>query len=147
MTPNKIILHHSGGTDGPEANTPGIRKWHMGTFPNGPADGPYLDIAYHALIENVNGSYEVIIGRPWTWNGAHTVGQNDRAIGVCFIGNYNDSPLPDAMLRVGARFVAWLCRLMGIPETEVYAHRQFANTDCPGDCFDMERFRMMVKDY
>jgi len=140
MNPDKIILHHSGGHDGPEANTPGIRKWHI-------EHNGWLDCGYHALIENLNGSYEVIIGRPWTWNGAHTVGQNDRAIGICFIGNYNNAPPPDEMLRVGARFVAWLCRMKGIKETEIFAHRQYANTDCPGDMFDLDRFRQMVLDY
>ncbi len=147
MNADRIIIHHSGGSDGPENNTAGIRRWHTGTFPNGPADGPYLDIAYHVLIERIGDGYEAIIGRPWTWNGAHTIGQNDRAIGICFVGNYQDAPPPDEMLRVGARHVAWICRLLGIANDQIFAHRQWNNTDCPGDCFDMDRFRRMVEDY
>jgi N-acetylmuramoyl-L-alanine amidase len=140
MTPDKIILHHSGGPDSEGNNTAGIRKWHV-------EHNGWSDVGYHALCEKVGSTYEIIMGRPWTMNGAHTIGQNDRAFGLCFVGNYNDAPPPDDMLRVAARFVAWWCRLFNIPTTEIYRHSAFAQTDCPGHAFDLERFQMMVEDY
>jgi hypothetical protein len=146
MTPDRIILHHSGGTDGPVCNTSGIRKWHMGTPPNGPADGPYRDVAYHCLVEQINGEYEAIIGRPWDWTGAHTLGQNNRALGICLVGNFNMVSPPDAQLRVAARVVAMWCRMFTIPVTEIYRHSFFNDTDCPGYYFDLDQFKSMVLD-
>jgi hypothetical protein len=146
MNADKVILHHSAGQDGPENNTAGIRRWHMGTPPNGPADGPYRDVAYHALCEKVGDSYEIIMGRPWDMNGAHTVGQNSTALGICLCGNFNLAPPPDAQLLVAAKFVAMWTRIYRIPFENIFRHDFFNQTDCPGNLFDMEKFVMMVRD-
>lgn len=147
MNVERVIVHHSGGPDGEGNTTAAIRKWHMGTPPNGPVGGPYVDVGYHLLIENIGGSYEAVMGRPWDMNGAHTIGQNDSALGICIVGNWNLEPPPDGQLLVAARFVAMWLRLFDIPDTALFRHSYFADTDCPGHAFDLERFRMMVKDY
>ena len=146
MIPLKVIVHHSGGNDGPEDNTAGIRHWHMGTPPNGPVDGPYRDIAYNCTVEQINGEYEAIIGRPWDWSGAHTLGENFDSLGICLIGNFDLAPPPDAQLKVAAKIVAMWLRLFSIKDTEIYRHSFFQNTDCPGLHFDLEKFRAMVLD-
>jgi len=140
MTPNKIILHHSGGPDGEGNTTAAIRRYHIETL-------GWQDVGYHALAENIGGSLEIVMGRPWDMNGAHTIGQNDHALGICIVGNWNLEPPPDGQLLVAARFVAMWLRMFDITDTELYRHSYFADTDCPGHAFDLERFRMMVKDF
>ena len=144
MIPTEIVIHHSGGQDGPEDNTAGIRRWHMGTPPNGPADGPYRDIAYNVLVEKIGDTYEAIMGRPWDWNGAHTLGHNEKSLGICLIGNFNLDPPPSEQLAMAAKIVAFWMRLYSIPVTEIYPHKALNQTSCPGDSFDMAALKAIL---
>jgi hypothetical protein len=137
MTPNKIILHHSGGPDGEGNTTAAIRRYHIETL-------GWQDVGYHALAENIGGSFEIVMGRPWDMNGAHTIGQNDRALGLCIVGHWNMEPPPDGQLAVAAKWVAFWCRHYQIPTHEIYRHSFWSDTDCPGHQFDLEQFQAMV---
>lgn len=151
LIPTEIDIHHSDSEDGTSFQTGGIRKWHMGTPPNGPKDGPYSDIAYHGLIELVGDYYEIIMGRMWNTHGAHTLGHNGRSgqphcLGVCLIGNFTFVPPPDAQLQRAAQFVKFLMVTYNIPIIKVYRHKDLnpGLTECPGAMFPWDQFRAML---
>jgi N-acetyl-anhydromuramyl-L-alanine amidase AmpD len=151
LIPAEIDIHHSAEFDTPEFQTGGIRKWHMGTPPNGPADGPYEDIAYHALIEHVNNYPEIIIGRMWNHHGAHTLGHNGlkgqpHCLGVCLVGNFMTVPPPDDQLQRAVKFVKFLMTLYNIPIFKVYRHKDLnpGLTECPGAMFPWDSFKAML---
>lgn len=140
MKPNKIILHHSATKDGLTVSWNAIRRYHM-------IECAWSDIGYHFGIElmadpgDPAGSYEILMGRMPDKNGAHTKEQNQQSIGVCFVGNFDDAPPPDAQWKKGVELVAWLCFEYDIAPLEVYPHSRFANKTCPGKKFDINRFR------
>jgi hypothetical protein len=139
MTPNKIILHHSATKDSGTVSWNAIRRYHMN-------ECQWLDIGYHFGIEYItdpgspDGSYEILTGRMPDENGAHTTGQNSQAIGVCFIGNFDESPPPIGQWKQGLKLVRWLCKEFMIIKFKVYGHRNFAPKTCPGLMFDVDQF-------
>lgn len=143
--PTELIIHHTDSSDGPDCSVPGIRRWHMGTPPNGPADGPYSDIAYHVLVERLGDSYEAVLGRPLIFQGAHCVGENFHSLGMAFVGDFNLAEPSFPQLIRGARTAAMLCRVYGISLDAIYPHRKFNNTDCPGKLFPWDKFIQAVR--
>lgn len=135
--PDKIIIHHSASHDGPDNNTAAIRAYHRSLG--------WLDVGYHALIERVGVEHEIIIGRPWNQTGAHTLGSNDTALGICFVGNFNIEPPERVQLITGARFIAWWTRLLQIDPARIYPHSHFNSTDCPGRLFPFEQLLDFVR--
>lgn len=134
----KIVVHHSSSEDGKGNNTANIRHYHV--VHNG-----WTDIGYHGLSEFISPDYEVLMGRPWDQMGAHCLGQNDTALGICFVGNWNDVPPPDGQLRVGAKLIKMWMRMYGIGIENVRAHREFSNTDCPGHMFSIDRLKEYLR--
>lgn len=65
--------------------------------------------------------------------GAHCPGQNDRAIGIENEGLYVDISPPQAQWESLVAFCAHLCFRYGIPAGEIFGHRDFLVTQCPGD--------------
>jgi N-acetyl-anhydromuramyl-L-alanine amidase AmpD len=128
MTPAEIIVHHSAGEDGAAADTAAIRKYHTQTL-------GFLDVGYHALVERVGLEYEALLGRPWTMIGAHALGHNDRALGICFVGNTDVYELPRRQLEIGARVIRLWQEIYNIPRTAVLRHSDVADTACPGQKF------------
>ena len=124
--PVKIILHHTGGTNAnPLADTSHhtaqiVEDWHL-------AKG-WLGIGYHFYIEK-DGT--VFLGRPQHVQGAHTIGQNSRSIGVAMAGNF------DATLPTKAQEVAFKALYLELNEAHgeefpVEPHRRYANKSCYG---------------
>ncbi len=141
MKPEYIIIHCSATEDSGTVSWQAIRRYHMGTL-------GWTDIGYHAGIELVNNEFELIVGRPLNAGGAHcrADSMNGRSLGICFVGNYDNNPPPPEMLTLGARHVAALCEIFGIPVERVQGHRDFeSKKTCPGSAFDMDRFRDMVR--
>jgi N-acetylmuramoyl-L-alanine amidase len=139
MRPEEIVIHHSATHDGPENNTAGIRKWHVGH--NG-----WDAIGYHALTEYVGNGYEILIGRPWDQAGAHCLGHNQTALGFCFVGDFNKIMPPVDQLKTGAAVVAYWMRTHGIPLGKIYRHDTLNETDCPGKFFNLTAFLNLVQE-
>jgi N-acetyl-anhydromuramyl-L-alanine amidase AmpD len=79
--------------------------------------------------------------------GAHCKNHNNKAIGICFVGNFDEASVPDQQWKKGVKLVKWLCSRFGIPVSRIYGHRDFANKTCPGTMFDIEKFKADVEAY
>jgi N-acetylmuramoyl-L-alanine amidase len=143
MRPNKIILHHSATKDSGTVSWNAIRRYHLN-------ECNWSDIGYHFGVEYISdpgdpaGSYEVLLGRLPGNEGAHTQGLNHDSIGICFIGNYDETEPPKEMLKAGVRLVTWLCKEYGISPFHIYGHRDFARKTCPGILFNIDLFQEEV---
>ena len=140
MKPEKIIIHHSATKDSGTVSWNAIRRFHV-------IECAWGDIGYHAGIEHIAdagdpaGSFEIMLGRMFDEPGAHTKGENQRSIGVCFVGSFDEAKVPAGQWAQGVKLVRWIMREFGIPADQVRGHRDFANKTCPGKLFDMELFR------
>lgn len=138
FTPEKIIIHHAADDDSPALEWGAIRKWHI-------EHNGWLDCGYHAGAERIGDYYEILIGRPWTMAGAHTIGENWRALGLCFVGNFEITAPPAEQLAVGAKLVRWWMTLFKIPIAAIFKHSDFYSTLCPGRLFPWVDFIEMLK--
>ena len=112
------------------------------------------------MVEKVNDYYEVLMGRPMDMPGAHAREQrmNRRAIGICFVGKYDELAPNEAMLQRGDDLIEWLLSIYQIPPSNILGHREIgllAGFDwtkttrsglpefksCPGAAFDMDKLR------
>ena len=138
MKASKIILHHSASPDGITYNWAAIRNYHVNEL-------GWLDIGYHAGVELVGDNYERLLGRPWDMDGAHTIGQNHLALGLCFVGNYSLYEPDDEMLLIGAGIVKTWMRLFEIPLSGIHKHNEYQNKECPGLLFPFVKFLNMCR--
>lgn len=134
-----ILLHHSLTEDGDTVNWQAIRRYHTLTL-------GWQDIGYHFGLEWIRADYEILVGRPLTMKGAHTLGMNDRAIGVCIVGNYDVQYPTTLMLARLVPFLKSLCEVFSIPVDNIEGHRDYASKSCPGDHFDLRMVRSMVRE-
>lgn len=135
MTPKYIILHHSLTKDSRTVSWGAIRDYHTRVL-------GWRDIGYHAGIELVGTNYEIFLGRMFNDTGAHTHGLNSVALGVCFIGNFDISPVPTEQWKQGVKLVKLLKDIFEIPILHIQGHRDYASyKSCPGKKFDVSQFR------
>ena len=129
-----IVLHHSATTWGSAEEFDRIHR----------ARG-WDELGYHFVIGNGSGAGdgEVQIGSRWfkQKHGAHckVAGHpeyNDVGIGICLVGNFNDSYPTEAQMRALASLVRFLMERYHIPQSHIYGHGQLKPTDCPGRHFD-----------
>ena len=136
--PDYVILHHSTTRDGATVSWGAIRNYHVRHL-------GWQDIGYHAGIEEIGGHVEILIGRIPGEIGAHCLSQamNRRSVGVCVVGNFDVNPVPEPKWQAALELTAWLCRVYRIDPENVLGHREVARDGrtCPGDQFDMPRFR------
>ncbi|MCW2716973.1 MAG: N-acetylmuramoyl-L-alanine amidase family 2 [Pseudonocardia sp.] len=138
--PVKILVHHTATPN--QADTSqnaafalarSIQNFHMDVR-------GWLDTGQHFtisrggfLMEGRHRSLEVLrIGQRQV-EGAHCTGQNIVSIGIENEGTYSTVGPPAAMWNRLRDTCAYICRQYGIKATEIYGHRDFKNTACPGD--------------
>ena len=143
MRPIKAIIHHSLTKDSETVSWGAIRKWHTGQHPDSPHK--WDDIGYHYGIELVGDFYEVLVGRPVNVPGAHCKGWNSSSIGICFVGNYDLAPPPDAMMRRAVEVFSPVIALLQIPYEGIRPHSAYSSKTCPGKMFPMLSFVEALK--
>lgn len=137
--PTRIIVHHTASanvSDLSQAQAYNLaRSIQQGHFDRGWIDsgqqftisrgGYVLEGRHRSLDAARSGSQHV--------RGAHCEGFNDVSVGIENEGTYTSATPPAAQYDALVRMCAWLCQQYGIPATELYGHRDFLNTSCPGD--------------
>lgn len=144
MKPTCIIIHHSLTEDNQTVSWNAIRNYHINIQ-------KWKDVGYHYGIEKVGDHYEILKGRMDNEEGAHTLGFNDKSIGICLVGNYDHTPPNADQLATLKRLVTSLMEIYQIPRMCVYGHwetyalrkRQIEKT-CPGSKFSMASFRNIL---
>jgi N-acetylmuramoyl-L-alanine amidase CwlA len=102
------------------------------------------DIGYHFGIEQIESSYQILVGRPLTQIGAHCyqAGMNTKSIGVMLCGNYDLSPVPEQMLITLSHYLLVpLMNIFNIPIENIQGHNNYATyKSCPGKMFNWHQF-------
>ncbi|MEP7008234.1 MAG: peptidoglycan recognition family protein [Sphingomonas bacterium] len=133
---DRITLHHTGSEDTPEAveTLHGHEPlWHkLGRKINNPANqedyDTYGDVGYHFLIGRDGTIYE---GRSLAYQGAHVMNQNERNIGIAFLGDYSKRQLKPAQINSTKYLIRELNRAYGVNTNAqglpyVVTHRELA---------------------
>ena len=108
----------------------------------------FRKIGYHYVID-LDGKVEK--GRADNENGAHTIGHNSIALGICYIGGVaKDGKTPkdtrtDEQKVALYELVKELMEKYKLTLDNVHGHYEFANKACPS--FKMETFKKEFNDY
>lgn len=125
--PEYIIVHHTGGTDdNPLADTSHhtfeiVDKWHKSLG--------WEKIGYHYFIEKDGKTTQ---GRADDYHGAHCKGYNEKSIGICLAGNFDNTLPTDAQMVQLRSLLQRLTKQYKIPREKIFPHREFANKTCYG---------------
>lgn len=129
-----IMIHHSLTEDSGTVSWSAIRKYHIQT-------NHWIDIGYHYGVEWAGLEHEAVVGRPLDMTGAHCKegGMNEKAIGICMVGDYdNYMPSQLALKVLVNRLILPLSRIFTIPldKEHIVFHREYATyKTCPGESF------------
>lgn len=122
-----IIVHCSATYPGQDVGVAEIDNWHR--------KQGFEGIGYHYVIR-LDGTVEE--GRPYERDGAHAIGWNQRAVGICYIGGYDEKGRA-ADTRTPQQRIALLQLIRRLKRehptlVRILGHRDVARKDCP--CFD-----------
>ncbi|ACO47856.1 N-acetylmuramoyl-L-alanine amidase [Deinococcus deserti] len=137
--PTRIIVHHTASanvTDYSQAQAFTLaRSIQQSHFDRGWIDsGQQFTISRGGyVVEGRHRSLEAAQGGTHHVRGAHCDGFNDVAVGIENEGTYMTVSPPAGQYSALVSLCAWLCQHYGIPATELYGHRDFNTTACPGD--------------
>lgn len=139
-----IVIHHSASESGGAAEFDKFhrekRRWENG-------------LGYHFVIGNGNGSGdgEIEVGNRWMHqtNGAHAGVQeyNHFGIGICLVGNFNETSPTEAQMSSLYALVEYLLERCHIPSENVLMHRHCKETDCPGKNFPYYQLLAKISRY
>ena len=121
---NKIIIHCSATKEGVNVSAATIKRWHV-------QGRGWSDIGYHYVI-GLDGAIEY--GRPIKRAGAHTKGENEHSIGICYIGGLSDKKRAkdtrtEAQKKALIKILKTLTHIY--PNATIHSHFEFANKACP----------------
>ncbi len=141
-----IVIHHSAT---PFGNAEIFDEWHR---ERNHWDGVGYDFVIGNGTDSADGQVEVTFRWKQQKTGAHVGGTyknwaNRDAIGICLVGNFNET-LPsrkqmDALLKL----VRFLQKRYAIPKQNIYGHNTTPGsriTDCPGKNFSIDKFKSML---
>lgn len=127
-----IVIHHT-ATD--QGSVESIHESHL--------DRKWLGIGYHFVIGNGNGMEDGAIESTFRWReqiqGAHAGNReyNELGIGVCLIGNFQETSPTPAQLASVKRLVRVLKGEYAIDSDHVIGHKEVKATECPGKLFPL----------
>jgi hypothetical protein len=138
--PVKILVHHTAtpnvtktGQDAAFRLARSIQNFHMNAR-GWPDTGQHFTVSRGGVVlEGRHRSLEFVrVGRHQV-EGAHCTGQNAVALGIENEGTYSTVDPPAQLWNRLRELCAYLCAQYGIAPTEIYGHRDFKDTACPGD--------------
>ncbi|GGQ04323.1 hypothetical protein GCM10010266_29840 [Streptomyces griseomycini] len=143
--PGRIVVHHTvsdNTSDFSRARAHAHAHWVQDLHMDG---NGWIDTGYHFLVsrggwttEGRHGSLRALAGGTGFVLGSHTSGQNDRAIGIASEGAYHAGATPPrAQWEVLVALCAYTCSRYRIPSGQIYGHKDFGDTLCPGVVHDM----------
>jgi N-acetylmuramoyl-L-alanine amidase len=107
------------------------------------------DIGYHYLIGNTrpftkNG--KLYSGRSEELKGAHTLGYNNNSLGICLIGNYDNSFVSEKQFETLFSLLEQKIKQYNVPVNNVKGHNEFLGVDrsCPGRLVNMAYIRAVL---
>lgn len=141
MIPSYIIIHHSLTKDGDTLDWQAIRRYHV-------EHNGWATVGYHYGIEVVNSEVEILVGRLMTRWGAHCLGYNQRSLGICVVGNFDEAKPSAKIWETAIELTQSLMDCLRIPPDHVLGHREAAkdSRSCPGKLWDMDEFRRRLYD-
>ncbi len=136
-----IVIHHSATSNG---GAKAFDKMHR--------DKGWDELGYHFVIGNGSetGDGVVEIGTRWPKQkyGAHCKTPdnqyNDYGIGICLVGNFDDSRPTAAQMKSLAKLTGYLMKTYRIPANHVIGHGDAKPTDCPGHNMSIPLVRKMA---
>ncbi|HZM83561.1 MAG TPA: peptidoglycan recognition family protein [Candidatus Limnocylindrales bacterium] len=137
--PTKIIVHHTA-----TANSSDLSRAHafalarsiqQAHFARGFIDtGQQFTISRGGFImAGRHHSKTVLLDGDRHVLGAHCTGQNDVAVGIENEGTYTNVQIRDEHYDKLVRMCAYICQQYGIAPRNIFGHRDFSATECPGD--------------
>jgi hypothetical protein len=135
-----IVIHHSATPVGGAARFDRDHK----------AKG-WDELGYHFVIGNGTDTAagQVEVGSRWPkqkW-GAHAKTPseefNQHGIGICLVGNFDQTRPSDAQMKSLAKLVAYLMKTYRIPPDHIIGHGDTKATDCPGRYMSVAAARRM----
>jgi hypothetical protein len=138
--PVRILVHHTAtpnvtdvSRDAADRLARSIQNFHMDR--RGWLDsGQHFTISRGGFVlEGRRRSLEVLRAGDRQVEGAHCTGQNLVAVGIENEGLYLDVEPPVELWNRLRELCAYICAQYGIEPTEIYGHRDYKDTACPGD--------------
>ena len=137
----EIVLHHSLTKDSGTVSWDAIERYHRET--NG-----WADIGYHFGVEEINGVYYALLGRPEHKRAAAVKEgmANEKGIHICLVGNFDLAPPPEAMIDLLVRRVLIpVTNRWQIKPDKIFGHHDYASyKSCPGTQFPLDEIRRRV---
>jgi hypothetical protein len=137
---NSIVLHHSATTVGDVASIDAVHRQQRDSQGN-----PWRGIGYHFVVGNGRPMGDGEVRPTFRWHeqlaGAHA-GQrdyNERGIGICLIGNFDEAPPTAKQLAALGALLTTLSDRYAIPRERIVRHQDVHATACPGRLFPWEQ--------
>ena len=128
-----LVIHHSQrDIDSPKD----IKKRHI--------KRGWETIGYHYLIKKDG---KISKGRSKKYVGAHVLGHNKSSLGICLIGNLDESLPTMKQLKTLFKLLRKLSKKYKVPVENILGHREFSNVTktCPGNLVRMDLIRNAIK--
>ncbi|NPV66366.1 MAG: N-acetylmuramoyl-L-alanine amidase [Anaerolineae bacterium] len=118
-----VVIHHSANYGRDDIDTLlYIQRRHR-------EERGWADVAYHFFVGREGMIYA---GRPLDVRGTHVAGYNTGSVGVCLLGNFEETEPTVSQLANTLLLVQWLAAILGL--THLAGHSEFnPETECPGD--------------
>ena len=127
----RVCVHHSAVEDEGRITSPAEVKAELRQL-QANHQQKWADLGYHFVIDPSGGIWE---GRNLKWQGAHEgTGLNQGSIGVCLLGNFEDSPPSAAQLGALKSLLDAVRTRWSLTAADIKTHREVRPepTACPG---------------
>ncbi|MER7072368.1 peptidoglycan-binding protein [Terrabacter sp. NPDC000476] len=139
--PQRILVHHTASANTIDHSQAAayslarnIQSWHFarGWIDSGQqftiSRGGFTMEGRHRSVEGLGSGSSTVFPL-----GAHCTGQNSTSIGIENEGTYTSALPTSAQWDALVALCAYLCQTYGLGPADIYGHRDFLDTECPGD--------------